>query len=51
MPTYEREGPTGNAKRRAPEEQQTSPGKVEVLQSQGRGQPKPTQGYGKPQST
>ena len=53
MPTFGKrrnKGPTGNAKRRAPQEQQTSPGKEEVLQkSRAEANQNLSKGKGRPQ--
>ena len=47
-----KKGPTGNAKRRAPQEQQTSPGKEEVLQkSRAEANQNLSKGKGRPQAT
>ena len=61
MPTFEKrrkkkegekKGPTGNAKRRAPQEQQTTPGKEEVLQkSRAEANQNLSKGKGRPQAT
>ena len=53
-PTFEKrrdKGPTGNAKRRAPQEQQTPPGKEEVLQkSRAEANQNLSKGKGRPQA-